>query len=62
MSRATPDVSLGNLPTDTDYDYCQRAGIMTIESQQRNATALDRRDMQRNDNSWFQMSGALTGD
>lgn len=51
------DVQTGNKPTDRDYDFCRKMGIMTLDSQRRNAGMLDRRDIERNRNNWFKSAG-----
>lgn len=56
------DRDTGNLPDDSDYEFCKKHGMMTVASQQRNASMLDRQDAKRNNQSWFKISGALTGD
>ena len=62
-SFARSDVETGNLPSDKDYDFCRKHGIMTVEAQQRNAALLDRQDAARRDGSdWFKNSSAFTGD
>jgi hypothetical protein len=56
------DAQTGNHPDDDDYDFCRRMGIPTIASQRRNASTLDRRMREQNDNKWFASSSAFTGD
>ena len=59
---AKPDSVTGNRSTDVDYEFFRSRGMMTVESQQRNASQLDKRQAELHNNSWFKISGALTGD